>query len=222
MKKFKVELVHCFIVAMCLRFLQQALSMQHQVYTECKNQHLSMVKTYGELARTFMLQNRFEEAYDNVNKGLEMIQRILPKSLSEAQLLYIKGEIDRRNNVDNLKVFEEALKIYTDTLGQESKHPGIPIIFISQATILSKNDELVQALEKITESLFLLKQIYGSIKHPNQAFAYETQGIIFTKQGKFDSAKESFEIALDILSDVFGDKNDHEATKRIKKSKDVL
>ena len=67
-----------------------------------------------------------------------------------------------------------------------------------------------------------MKQIYGSIKHPNQAFAYETQGIIFTKQGKFDSAKESFEIALDILSDVLGDKNDHEITKRIKKSKDVL
>ena len=92
--------------------------MEHQVYTECKNQHLSIVKTYGELARTFMFQNKFQEAYDNVNKGLEMVQKILPKSLSEAQLLYIKGEIDRRNHVDNLQVFNEALELYTMNLGK--------------------------------------------------------------------------------------------------------
>ena len=193
--------------------------MEHQVYTECKNQHLSIVKTYGELARTFMFQNKFQEAYDNVNKGLEMVQKILPKSLSEAQLLYIKGEIDRRNHVDNLQVFNEALELYTLNLGQESKHPGIPMILVSLAEILLKEDELAKALEKITESLFLLKQIYGSIKHPNQALALETQGAIFVKQGKFDLAKESFEAALDILSKVFGDDDNHEAMKRIKKSK---
>ena len=104
-------------------------------------------------------------------------------------------------------------------LGQESKHPGIPMILVSLAEILLKEDELSKALEKITESLSLLKQIYSSIKHPNQALALETQGAIFVKQGKFDLAKESFEAALDILSEVFGDDNNHEAMKRIKKSK---
>ena len=95
-------------------------------------------------------------------------------------------------------------------------YPGIPLIQISLASISLQKEDLVKALETITESLFLFKQIYGSIRHPNQAHALETQGMIFAKQGKFDLAKESFEAALDILYEIFGDQNDHVSTARIK------
>ena len=196
--------------------------MKLQVYTECQNQHVSMIKTYGELAKTFMFQSRFQEAYDNVNKGLKMVQAILPQSLSEAYLLYIKGEIDKRNQMNAPQCFNEALEIYKKNLGQEPKHPVVPMIYVSLAEILLEKDEVTKALEKVTEGLSLLKQIYGTIRHPNQALALETQGKIFAKQGKSDLAKKSFEDALDILSKAFGEDNKHEITTRIKKSKEML
>ena len=201
------------------RFLEQALSMEHDVYSECNDQHLSLVKTYGELARVSFIQGKTQEAHDNVNKGLEMVQEILPQCLSHARLLFIKGEIEVKNNMNNSeKHFNEALEIYKINLGQESRHQGIPLILTSLAAILLQKNDLVKALETITESLFLFKQIYGSIKHPNQAHALETQGMIFAKQGKFDLAKESFQAALDILHDVFGEDHEHEVIRRVKVS----
>ena len=196
--------------------------MKLQVYTECQNQHVSMIKTYGELARTFMFQSKFQEAYENMEKGLEMVQAILPQSLSEAYLLYIKGEIDRRNQINSLQFFNEALEIYKKNLGQEPKHPVIPMIYVSLAKLLLEKDELNKALEKVTDGLSLLKKIYGTIKHPNYALALETEGAIFAKQGKSDEAKKSLEAALDILSKAFGEDNKHETTTRIKKSKEML
>ena len=107
------------------RFLEQALGMEFQVYSECKSQHLSMVKTYGELGRVSLFQGKSHDAYENINKGLEMVQEILPQSLSHARLLYIKGEIDMKNDMENAeKVFNEALEMYKLNLGQESRHPG--------------------------------------------------------------------------------------------------
>merc|ERR1739844_4571 len=111
-----------------------------------------------------------------------MVQEILPQCLSHARLLFIKGEIELKNDMDNSenaicpwdllnnseKSFNEALEIYKINLGQESRHQGIPLILISLAEILLQKNDLVKALETITESLFLFKQIYGSIKHPNQ------------------------------------------------------
>lgn len=201
------------------RFLEQALRMEFQVYEECKNQHLSMVKTYGELARVSLFQGKSHDAYENVNKGLEMVQEILPQSLSHARLLYIKGEIDLKNDMENAeKVFNEALEMYKLNLGQESGHPGIPLIQISLSSIFLQKEDLIKAMETINESLFLFKQIYGSIRHPNQAYSLEIQGMIFAKQGKFDLAKESFEAALEILYEVFGDQNDHVSIARMKYS----
>ena len=201
------------------RFLEQALRMEFQVYEECKNQHLSMVKTYGELARVSLFQGKSHDAYENLNKGLEMVQEILPQSLSHARLLYIKGEIDLKNDMENAeKVFNEALEMYKLNLGQESGHPGIPLIQISLASIFLQKEDLIKAMETINESLFLFKQIYGLIRHPNQAHSLEIQGMIFAKQGKFDLAKESFEAALEILYEVFGDQNDHVSIVRMKYS----
>ena len=70
-------------------------------------------------------------------------------------------------------------------------------------------------METITECLFLLSKIYGHIKHPNQADALEAQGMIFANEGNLVSAKDAFQSALDILHEVFGNKNEHESTKRI-------
>ena len=44
--------------------------MEDQVYGECKNQHLSMVKTYGELARVSLFQGKTHNAYENMYIGI--------------------------------------------------------------------------------------------------------------------------------------------------------
>ena len=61
-----------------------------------------------------------------------------------------------------MQFFNEALEIYKKNLGQEPKHPVVPMIYVSLAQLLLEKDELNKAFEKVTEGLSLLKKIYGS------------------------------------------------------------
>lgn len=98
------------------RYLTEALAMQERVYTEQGKKHMSMVNTYGGLARLARMKNSIEDASEKIKLGLDMLEEILTpellsKSMTNVKLIMIKGDIeaDQKDNDRARKTFKSAL-----------------------------------------------------------------------------------------------------------------
>lgn len=98
------------------KYLTEALEMQEKVYTEQGKKHMTMVNTYGGLARLARMKDSKEDASEKIKIGLNMLEEILSpellsKSLTKVKLLMIKGDIeaDQGDNDNARKTFESAL-----------------------------------------------------------------------------------------------------------------
>lgn len=98
------------------KYLTEALAMQERVYTEQGKKHMSMVNTYGGLARLARMKNSIEDASEKIKIGLNMLEEILTpellsKSMTNVKLIMIKGDIeaDQKDNDRARKTFESAL-----------------------------------------------------------------------------------------------------------------
>ena len=103
------------------KYLKEALEMQKKVYTEQGKKHMTMVNTYGGLARLARMNDSKEDASEKIKLGLNMLEEILSsegsssellsKSLTRVKLIMIKGDIEAdQGDIDNArKTFESAL-----------------------------------------------------------------------------------------------------------------
>lgn len=98
------------------KYLTEALAMQERVYTEQGKKHMSMVNTYGGLARLARMKNSIEDASEKIKIGLNMLEEILTpellsKSMTNVKLIMIKGDIeaDQKDNDRARKTFKSAL-----------------------------------------------------------------------------------------------------------------
>ena len=98
------------------KYLTEALEMQEKVYTEQGKKHMTMVNTYGGLARLARMKDSKEDASEKIKIGLNMLEEILSpellsKSLTKVKLIMIKGDIeaDQGDNDNARKTFESAL-----------------------------------------------------------------------------------------------------------------
>ena len=98
------------------KYLKEALEMQKKVYTEQGKKHMTMVNTYGGLARLARMKDSYEDASEKIKLGLNMLEEILSsellsKSLTRVKLIMIKGDIEAdQGDIDNArKTFESAL-----------------------------------------------------------------------------------------------------------------
>ena len=99
------------------KYLKEALEMQKKVYTEQGKKHMTMVNTYGGLARLARMNNSKEDAREKIKLGLNMLEEILrssellSKSLTKVKLIMIKGDIEANqgDNDNARKTFESAL-----------------------------------------------------------------------------------------------------------------
>ena len=98
------------------KYLKEALEMQKKVYTEQGKKHMTMVNTYGGLARLARMNDSKEDASEKIKLGLNMLEEILSsellsKSLTKVKLIMIKGDIeaDQGDNDNARKTFESAL-----------------------------------------------------------------------------------------------------------------
>ena len=100
------------------KYLKEALEMQKKVYTEQGKKHMTMVNTYGGLARLARMNDSKEDASEKIKLGLNMLEEILSsellsKSLTKVKLIMIKGDIeaDQGDNDNARKTFESALEM---------------------------------------------------------------------------------------------------------------
>ena len=101
------------------KYLTEALEMQEKVYTEQGKKHMTMVNTYGGLARLERMKDCKEDASEKIKLGLNMLEEILSselllsKSLTKVKLMMIKGDIEAdQGDIDNArKTFESALEM---------------------------------------------------------------------------------------------------------------
>ena len=99
------------------KYLNEALEMQKKVYTEQGKKHMTMVNTYGGLARLARMKDSYEDASEKIKLGLNMLEEILrssellSKSLTNVKLIMIKGDIEANqgDNDNARKTFESAL-----------------------------------------------------------------------------------------------------------------
>ena len=100
------------------KYLKEALEMQKKVYTEQGKKHMTMVNTFGGLARLARMNDSKEDASEKIKLGLNMLEEILSsellsKSLTKVKLIMIKGDIeaDQGDNDNARKTFESALEM---------------------------------------------------------------------------------------------------------------
>ena len=100
------------------KYLTEALEMQKKVYTEQGKKHITIVNTYGGLARLARMNDSKEDASEKIKLGLNMLEEImsaelLSKSLTKVKLIMIKGDIeaDQGDNDNARKTFESALEM---------------------------------------------------------------------------------------------------------------
>ena len=100
------------------KYLKEALEMQEKVYAEQGKKHMTMVNTYGGLARWARMKESYEDASEKIKLGLNMLKEILEgspellaKSMTHVKLMMIKGDIEanQENNDNARKTFESAL-----------------------------------------------------------------------------------------------------------------
>jgi tetratricopeptide (TPR) repeat protein len=98
------------------KYLKDTLEMQEKVYTEQGKKHMTMVNTYGGLARLASMRHSKEDASEKIKLGLNMLKEILSpellsKSMTHVKLIMIKGDIeaDQGDNDNARKTFESAL-----------------------------------------------------------------------------------------------------------------
>ena len=100
------------------KYLTEALEMQEKVYAEQGKKHMTMVNTYGGLARLARMKGSYEDAIEKIKLGLNMLKEILEgspellaKSMTHVKLIMIKGDIEanQENNDNARKTFESAL-----------------------------------------------------------------------------------------------------------------
>ena len=183
--------------------LENALSMQKEVYKESNSKHLAIVKCYRGLAHLFLIQKNQEKACANIQSGLSMVEELLPESMLHAQLLLVQGEIELklRQDFDKAeKAFNGALKIFEEKY-VEHKLPARAMILINMAKVLAKKEEYDKAMESIEKSLKLLDDIYEDGKGPNKVLALKVKAVIEEKQGNTEDAVKSLEESKKALVD---------------------
>ena len=106
------------LIKIAEKYLTEALEMQEKVYTEQGKKHMTMVNTYGGLARLARMKGSYEDAIEKIKLGLNMLKEILEgspellaKSMTHVKLIMIKGDIEanQENNDNARKTFESAL-----------------------------------------------------------------------------------------------------------------
>ena len=61
---------------------------------------MTMVKTYCGLARLALAKGNLDGAMNYIETGLDMVEELLPKSITHAELLAVKGDIELDDTTD--------------------------------------------------------------------------------------------------------------------------
>ena len=59
-----------------------------------------MVKTYGGLARLALANDNLDGAMSHIETGLDMVKELLDNSITHAELLALKGDIELDDTTD--------------------------------------------------------------------------------------------------------------------------
>ena len=199
-----------------LKALKKALSMQEDVYEECAKQHPTMTRTYLGLANTLFQMSRLDQALDNVQNGIAMVEKLLPGCLTHCELLVCKTQILIKMDGSKAKVEVDKAKIILDQmLEQGFILPIQGIIARMECELLIQDGLLDDALIKAQDSLDILNKSYGEFSHPQQAIAYELLGNLMAWKDDKVAAKLNFEKALQLLEAIFGEHQKHPLIDKI-------
>ena len=61
---------------------------------------MTMVKTYCGLARLALAKDNLHDAMDHIETGLDMVKELLPNSITHAESLALKGDIELDDTTD--------------------------------------------------------------------------------------------------------------------------
>ena len=65
-----------------------------------QGKHMTMVKTYCGLARLELANDNLDGAMNRIETGLDMVKELLPNSITHAELLALKGDIELDDTTD--------------------------------------------------------------------------------------------------------------------------
>ena len=200
-----------------LKALKKALKMQEDVYEECGKQHPTMTRTYLGLANTLLQMSRLDQALDNVQNGIAMVQKLLPGCLTHCELLISKTQILIKMDEGSKarSELDEAKTLLDQILEPGSTLPIQGIIARMESKLLIQDELLDDALIKAQASLDILNKSYGDFSHPQQALTYELLGNLMALKNDKVPAKLNFEKALELLEAIFGEHEKHPLIDRI-------
>jgi len=147
-----------------------------------QGKHMTMVKTYCGLARLALANDNLHDAMGHIETGLDMVKELLPDSITHAELLAVKGdiELDTHTDQDRLanaeKTFKEALKMLEDNPNTKSSsesqsnleewkcHPIVLNIYANLAFIFASRKDSANAVKYIKDVETMFQNIYEQDK----------------------------------------------------------
>jgi len=113
-------------------------------------------------------------------------------------------------------LFNQSIIKYKEVF--DNSHPSIGTVYLNHAALKIKEGEYSEASDLLLLSLKINKEFFDS-NHDIFADIYDTNGDLESKQNNKLKAKEYYEKALDIYSNVFGDDNNKTVIVKNKLSK---
>jgi serine/threonine protein kinase/Flp pilus assembly protein TadD len=128
-------------------------------------------------------------------------------SLETADILVQFGqfELNGKSNPERAgKLFNDALAIYRDSLGNQNLSVASTLSGLASAAVWTGDYALAERYQREAIAVF---QATVSRNHPDHAAALATLGLILTQRGKYQEAEQVLNEALEIARTVFGPNN---------------
>jgi hypothetical protein len=122
-----------------------------------QGKHMTMVKTYGGLARLALANDNLDGAMSHIETGLDMVKELLDNSITHAELLALKGDIELDDTTDQ----GNSLR------GIDKKTVGREVISISLLMYYSQSHTFFNETKQFKITVFFrynLSQTFSELK----------------------------------------------------------
>ena len=118
---------------------------------------MTMVKTYCGLARLELANDNLDEAMNRIETGLDMVKELLPNSITHAELLALKGDIELDDTTDQGNLLR----------GIDKKTDRRKEISFSLLIFYSQSHTFYSRIETMYGQPFLQKVVVSSLNKEN-------------------------------------------------------
>ena len=161
-------------------------------------------KLFPNIARSYLMLGKYEEAEQMYRQALELREAVLgkehPDTLASIDNL---ARVFRRQGKHKQaeQMHRQALELTEAVLGKE--HPDTLISINNLAVVLSRQGKYKEAEQMHWQVLELRKAVLGK-EHPDTLTSINNFAVVLSRQGKYKEAEQMYWQALELMEVVLG------------------